>query len=91
MSPRMCRRSLQASIRCGIWRLIRPNRRNSSPRSPPTTKAEGGMDLSRTAWRKSSHSGSETNCVEAAVVPALRPGENDRVAGDELIPGDRCP
>jgi hypothetical protein len=26
------------------------------------------MDLSRAAWRKSSYSGSQTNCVEVAVV-----------------------
>jgi hypothetical protein len=37
------------------------------------------MDLSRTPWRKSSHSGTETNCVEVAAarnVIAIRDSKN---------------
>ncbi|WP_433175283.1 DUF397 domain-containing protein [Actinoallomurus sp. CA-150999] len=48
------------------------------------------MDLSRTAWRKSSRSGSETNCVETAVVPTPRSGENAQVVGADQVSGGHC-
>jgi hypothetical protein len=46
-------------------------------------RVEGTMDVSRATWRKSPYSGTETNCVEIAVV-------RQPTAGDDLISGDYC-
>ncbi|MEV5704308.1 DUF397 domain-containing protein [Actinoallomurus sp. NPDC052274] len=43
-------------------------RSTSSPPWPPSMRVERTLDVSPAAWRKSSYSGTETNCVEVAVV-----------------------